>query len=72
MDVTDLRRRIAHLLSEARVTAVQLSEETGDDALLYFIEMSILEFLAQQEDAMEEAGTLVADEDGAYVGKYTQ
>ena len=62
MDGTILRCEIAHLLSNARVKAERLSALTGDEALLYFIRMSILEVLAQQADVMEIHGTLIMEE----------
>ena len=53
MDRTSQRRQIARLLSEARVKAAELGEATGDGVLLYLIQMSIIEVLAQQADEME-------------------
>ena len=64
MDRTRLRRDIARLLSEARVKAAELGAATGDGVLLYFIQMSIVEVLAQQADAME-AGKHVVAREGA-------
>ena len=44
---TTLRRDIAQLLDKARINAVDLMDQTGDPVLLYFVEMALLEVLAQ-------------------------
>jgi hypothetical protein len=68
MVATGLRREVAQLLTKARGRAVELAKQTGDGVLIYFIEMSILEVLAQQADVMEENGLLNVEEEIRVVG----
>ena len=58
---TGLRGEIAKLLDKAREASVDLANQTGNSVLLYLIEMALLEVLAQEADAMEEAGLLVSE-----------
>jgi hypothetical protein len=60
MTTTGLRRRIVHLLSEARTEALRLDNLTNAGILSYLIEMSILEVMEQQSAAMDRDAALRA------------